>query len=327
MSRFVAGVPGRVGEWAYRAALAAAQRLARPERIPGAAVVSIGNLEVGGAGKTPCALWWARALAREAIAAAVVCRPWGPPAAGHAGDEAALLAERLPAGVRLYAGRRKRAAAQRAARDGARVVVVDDGFSHRALARDLDLVLLDARAPFGNGRCLPAGPLREPPEALARADAVVLTRADRAGLEGRRRARGQVRAAGFRGPLLHACHRVVGVRDGAALAAPAGQAVYCVSGLARGGELAEAAALAGLQVQGGRSYPDHHAFSAAEWDAARRAADGAGARLLVSAKDAVRLPAVARAEALVLEIEWEWLDGDVAPEELVARVRAAAEGR
>jgi tetraacyldisaccharide 4'-kinase len=255
----------------------------------------------------------------------VVCRPWGPRAGAHPGDEAALLAERLPAGVRLYAGRSKSAEACRAARDGARAVVVDDGFSHRRLARDLDLLLLDARHPFANGRCLPAGPLREPPAAVARADVVVLTRADRAGLEERLHAREQVRAAGFSGPLLAARHRVVGLRGPAGLRPPEGEAVYCVSGLARRGELAEAAAAVGLVVTGARSFPDHHAFTAAEWRAATAAARERGARLLITAKDAARLTPGARAEAEILEVEWEWLDGDLDPAELVARVCRAAE--
>jgi tetraacyldisaccharide 4'-kinase len=322
----VSGPAARASEWLYRSALSLAGRLrGAPVSIPGTGVVSVGNLEIGGAGKTPCALWWAAALAERGVAAAVVCRPWGPPAQGSAGDEAALLAERLPRGVALYAGRSKLAEARRAARDGARAVVVDDGFSHRALARDLDLVLLDARRPFGNGRCLPAGPLREPPEAVQRAHAVVFSRADRAGLDERRRARELVRAAGFTGPLLHARHRIVGVRDGGALFPAAGQRVYCVSGLARAGELAEAAARAGLAVAGERAYADHHAFTPREWQADQARAQALGARLLVTAKDAVRLAVAERAQALVLEVEWEWLDGEVEPSALVDRILHAAE--
>lgn len=313
----------RAAEAAYRAAVRFVGDRGHALRVPGTSVVSVGNLVAGGAGKTPCALWWARALSDRGVATAVVCRPWGPPAGEHPGDEAALLAQGLPKGVRLYAGKSKRAEAARAAAEGARVVVIDDGFSHRGLARDLDLVLLDARSPFGNGRCLPAGPLREPPEALARAHAVVLSRADRADAEGRRRSREQVRAAGFEGPILSARHRVLGVRDGDALVPAAGLAVYCASGLARSGELAEAAAAAGLCVRGAEEFPDHHAFTAAEWRRVEDEARARDARVLVTAKDAVRLPGPARAAALVLEIAWEWMEGDVEPERLVDRVIAA----
>lgn len=314
----------RVGEWVYRAGAAAAGRwVGAPRRLPGVAVVSVGNLEIGGGGKTPCVLWWASALAARGAPTAVVCRPWGPRTPSGKADEEALLAERLPAGVRLFAGASKSREAARARDAGATAVIVDDGFSHRALARDLDLVLLDARRPFGNGRCLPAGPLREPPEALARAHAVVLSRADRADAEGRRRAREQVRAAGFEGPILSARHRVLGVRDGERVASAPGVAVYCVSGLARAGELAEAAAAAGLCVRGSSEFPDHHAFTAAEWRRVRDEARAREARVLVTAKDAVRLDGGARAEALVLEIAWDWMEGDVEPERLVDRLLAA----
>ena len=314
----------RLGEWAYRAGAAVAGRwIGAPRRLAGAVVVSVGNLEIGGGGKTPCVLWWARALADRGEQVAVVCRPWGPRTPSGRTDEEALLAERLPAGVRLFAGASKSQEAARARDAGATAVVVDDGFSHRALGRDLDLVLLDARRPFGNGRCLPAGPLREPPEALARAHAVVLSRADRADAEGRRRSREQVRAAGFEGPILSARHRVLGVRDGDALVPAAGLAVYCASGLARSGELAEAAAAAGLCVRGAEEFPDHHAFTAAEWRRVEDEARARDARVLVTAKDAVRLPGPARAAALVLEIAWEWMEGDVEPERLVDRVIAA----
>jgi tetraacyldisaccharide 4'-kinase len=314
----------RVGEWAYRAGSALVERWSgTPHKLEGAAVVSIGNLEIGGGGKTPCVLWWAETLAHRGAQVAVVCRPWGPRTPSGRSDEEALLAERLPAGVSLFAGRSKSEEALRARRAGATAVVVDDGFSHRALARDLDLVLVDARRPFGNGRCLPAGPLREPPEALARAHAVVLSRADRADAPGRRRAREQIRAAGFAGPILSACHRVIGVRLLGELVPAAGLAVYCASGLARAGELAQAAALAGLEVRGSAEFPDHHAFTDAEWGRVRQEASQRGARVLVTAKDAVRLSTAARAEALVLEIAWEWMEGDVEPDRLVDRLLAA----
>lgn len=318
------GLGGRAAEWLYRAGLAVAARARRaPLTVEGAAVLSVGNLEAGGAGKTPCVLWWARALVGRGVAAAVVCRPWGPPAGPHPGDECALLAQRLRPGVQVHWGANKLASATRAAREGARVVVVDDGFSHRALARDLDLVLLDARRPFGNGRCLPAGPLREPPEALARASVVALSRADRADADERRRAREMVRAVGFEGPILHARHRVAGVRGESGVRAAAGEAVYCLSGIARPGELAEAATRAGLSVRGHRSLPDHHAFTSEEWKRARAEAERLGARLLITAKDQVRLSPEQARDALVLEVEWEWMEGDLTPDDLLDRLLQA----
>jgi tetraacyldisaccharide 4'-kinase len=297
------------GEALYRIGLALGRGVGRsPRRVP-AAVLSVGNLEVGGAGKTPCTLWWASAFAEHSVPVAVVCRPWGPAAGAHASDEVALYRERLPAVVRLYAGPKKAVEAEHAARHGAAVVIVDDGFSHRALARDLDLLLLDARRPFGNGRCLPAGPLREPPEAVARAGLVVLTRADRATAEERARARELVYATGYAGPVLAARHRPVAIEEDRRRLPFAGQRVYCVSGIARPGELAAAAANAGLEVAGARDFPDHHAFRDEEWHAVEVAAERLAARLLITAKDAVRLSPERRARAWVLEMAWEWMDG------------------
>ncbi|HKA24286.1 MAG TPA: tetraacyldisaccharide 4'-kinase [Candidatus Eisenbacteria bacterium] len=316
----------RFGEWLYRAGAKLAERVRhRPVVLRGTRVVSVGNLEVGGGGKTPCVLWWADALARRGVASAVVARPWGPKTPSGVTDEVALLQERLPHGVSLHTSPNKSEAARRASAAGAQVVVVDDGFSHRRLARDLDLLLLDARHPFGNGHCLPAGPLREPPEACRRADAVVLTRADRADLEERHKTREWLHAAGYEGPVLLARHRVLGVREAGEVRPASGLAVYCVSGIGRPGELAQAAGAAGLCVRGAREFPDHHAFTSAEWKEVAAQALSLGARLLVTAKDAVRLPAEARAQVLVLEIAWDWMEGDLDPERLVDRALAPRE--
>lgn len=315
-----------LGEWLYRAGAKLAQRTARePLRLPGAAVVSVGNLEVGGGGKTPCVLWWAQALAARGTTAAVVARPWGAKTPSGMTDEIALLADRLPTGVRLIAGPDKTRSAARAHDEGARVIVVDDGFSHRSLARELDVLLLDARRPFGNGHCLPAGTLREPPESCARADVIVLTRADRADAGERHRSRERVLAAGYEGPVLQARHRVVGVREGERWLEPAGLAVFCASGIGRPGELAEAATAAGLCVRGAREFADHHAFGAGEWQEVITRAQSVKARVLVTAKDAVRLAPEARAQVLVLEIAWDWMEGDLSPDKLVDQALAAVE--
>jgi tetraacyldisaccharide 4'-kinase len=315
-----------LGEWLYRSAARFTERAAKkkPLRLPGAIVVSVGNLEAGGGGKTPCVLWWAEAARQRGIAAAVVCRPWGPKTPRGVTDEVALFQERLPATVPLFPGADKSRCAEQAQAAGARLVIVDDGFSHRRLARDLDLLLLDARRPFGNGHCLPAGPLREPPEACRRANAIVLTRADRASAEERHRARERVLAAGYEGPILQSRHRVLGVRHGNELVPASGITVFCASGIGRAGELAEAATAAGLCVRGAREFPDHHAFTRAEWQDVTRQAEAAGARVLVTAKDAVRLSAERRRSVLILEIAWEWMEGDVDPSWLVERALAHA---
>lgn len=310
----------RLAASAYRLGVAWNGRHAGRVCLAGARVVSVGGLEAGGVGKTPCVLWWAAALQGHGPTA-IVCRPYGG-RRGEPGDEVRLLRERAPAGVQVVAGRDKTSAAREAERAGAGRIVLDDGFSHRRLRRDLDLLLLDAAEPFANRRLLPAGPLREPPEAAARADAVVLTRADRVAREGLEAARRAVRRVGFAGPILTARHRVVGLRVDGRMRSPQGLRVYCVSGLGRPGELAEAARRAGAEVVGGLELGDHALPGRAAWEEAGRRARDSGALLLGSAKDEARLPAAWRQDLSVLEMEWEWLEGDEPPDALVARAAA-----
>jgi len=155
-------------------------------------VVSVGNLAVGGTGKTPLVDLLASRLLTRGIRVAVVshgyggsggkgvgvvCRGEGPELGPDVcGDEPCLLARRNPKAVVLVARRRKEAVMAAASGFGADVILLDDGFQHLALKRDLDIVLLDGRHPFGNGRLLPAGPLREPPAAISRADCLLFTR-------------------------------------------------------------------------------------------------------------------------------------------------------
>ncbi len=154
--------------------------------------ISIGNIAVGGTGKTPMTLWLAARLREAGYRTAVLSRGYGGSAEKRigvasdgktvrmgpeaAGDEPFMMANRLP-GVPVLVGRDRYATGMRAVEQfGSEVVLLDDGFQHVKLERDMDLVLLDGGRPLGNGRLLPRGTLREPPSALARADGIVLTR-------------------------------------------------------------------------------------------------------------------------------------------------------
>ncbi len=176
-------------------------RLAAFRRLPKASlpgfVVSIGNVTVGGTGKTPAACFIAEWGLREGYRVAVLSRGYrgcyreevlvvsdgsevraGPL---EAGDEPYLMAKGLPGVPVLVSQKRRLAGAEARARFGTNFFVLDDGFQHLSLARDLNLVLIDARNPFGNGRLLPWGPLREPVAQLERADAFIITRSQEVG--------------------------------------------------------------------------------------------------------------------------------------------------
>ncbi len=149
----------------------------RTPRDLGLPVVSVGNVTVGGTGKTPMVEWVARQLVLLGRRPAILSRGYGASRAGEDNDESLLLEGRLD-GVRCYAHPNRVASAAKARAAGADCLILDDGFQHLRVRRNVNLALLDALDPFGGGRVLPAGMLREPLSALAEADALALTRTD-----------------------------------------------------------------------------------------------------------------------------------------------------
>lgn len=262
----------------------------RARRVP-AQVLSVGNLLVGGTGKTPTALWLAERLAARGRRVGIVARGYrkrrrgvvivgenGRPLVSpeDGGDEAVLLARRF-AGPVVTGERRSEAAAAACARFALDTVVLDDGFQHRALARDADLVLVDGAAP---ARLLPAGPLRESAAGLARARALLAVDAP------------PPPAAGvpvFHGRLVPAA--LVRAVDGEWREEPLSgvleQDVVVVAGVARPERVAATLAGAGARVREVLRFPDHHVYAPADLERVRAAA---GTRLVVTTeKDLVKL--------------------------------------
>jgi len=179
-------------------------RRARRAHCP---VVSIGNLTVGGTGKTPMVIEIVERLQRHGRRPAVVLRGYKGESTGGS-DEAAVIAHALD-DVPVIVDADRVAAARLIERKhpAVDVIVLDDAFQHRRIARDLDLVLIDAAEPFGFGHVLPRGLLREPPTALARADAVLVTRCDRISAEQMQQLDTQIAAYRGRSPEAHTAHR------------------------------------------------------------------------------------------------------------------------
>lgn len=139
--------------------------------------IGVGNITVGGAGKTPLTIWLAGMLRTKGRRPAIIARGYG---AGPSGlnDELQLAVRKCPYAAVLANPDRTSAIRDAVTFHGANAVILDDAFQHRKARRDLDIVLVDATRGFGNGHMLPAGPLREPIQSLARADVVLLTRAE-----------------------------------------------------------------------------------------------------------------------------------------------------
>lgn len=272
-----------------------------------ARVVSVGNLAVGGTGKTPVTAALTRLFQAEGKKVAILSRGYGsqnsdvtcisdgkniyqkPPAVG---EEAYWLARTLP-GAAVYTGASRYAAGQAAWEQfKPDLFLLDDGFQHFQLHRDLDIVLLDAAAPFGNGFLLPRGILREPKSALNAAQALILTRyqeaRDRetlAALETAYPAKIVLTAT-----IAPAAARLFPEGRVEPPAALNGQTLFAFAGLARPEFFQRTLNGLGVRLTGFQAFPDHHPFAAAELAALVREAQAAGAAALVTtAKDWARL--------------------------------------
>ncbi len=172
----------RVAEMPYALAVSARNRRydrgAHLTHRAGVPVISVGNLTLGGTGKTPMVKWLAQRLQNSGVRVAIVSRGYGA-ANGAPNDEAMELAAALPNVPHIQSRDRVAAAARAIQGFHSQVLLLDDGFQHRRLARDLDIVLLDALEPFGFEHVFPRGTLREPLAGLRRADFVCLSRAAR----------------------------------------------------------------------------------------------------------------------------------------------------
>lgn len=294
-------------------------------------VVSVGNVTLGGTGKTPLVAWVVRRLVSHGRRPAIVSRGYAA-TPGEPSDEAAELALLLP-GVPHHANRDRVAAARTAVTAGSDVIVLDDGFQHRRLTRNLDIVAVDATDPFGCGRLFPRGLLREPIAAIARGHAVVLTRSDSVTAERRREIRAELQRQ-CRGRLpaiwVEAEHRAVQLRTYSGRTAALES--LCGPRLAACAAIGNPAAFHGtLRELGGhvvdlQAFADHHRYTDADIDRLDRSARHAGADIHVTTlKDLVKLrrDEIGGRPLYAVEIRLECLSGG---DDLAAAVIAAGGG-
>jgi tetraacyldisaccharide 4'-kinase len=261
-------------------------------------VASVGNLTVGGTGKTPMVEWVVRQLRQSGVRPAILSRGYRA-APGAANDEAMELELALGDVPHLQHPDRTRSAQRAIAEFGAQALVLDDGFQHRRLARDLDIVLLDASEPFGFGYVLPRGTLREPVEGLARAHAVVLSRADMLDAAGREAVRQQAMSLSPRAAWCEVVHRPAALLAAGGqrtpLGALQGQRIAAFCGIGNPAGFRHTLHALGGEVVAWREFPDHHAYSPADVAALSQWAQTVNAGLvLCTRKDLVKL----RVEAL-----------------------------
>lgn len=268
--------------WLYRLGASLRRGTATAYEAP-VPVICVGNASVGGTGKTPVTLalldhFLSRGTKVYAVSKGYKGSLSGPhlvdPAndtAGQVGDEPLLLARRAPTIVA-----KARAAGVRAAVEaGAELILMDDGYQNPTVAKSLNILVIDTEVGFGNGKVVPAGPLREPAEeALARADLVVLMQPDK----GEHKA---VNLGDYAGPIVNAWLKPTG-------GATANE-TFAFAGIGRPNKFFDALARHGVQVVGAAAFPDHHTYSTSEINDLRKRANARGAQLITTEKDYVRL--------------------------------------
>jgi tetraacyldisaccharide 4'-kinase len=258
-------------------------------------VISVGNLTLGGTGKTPLVAWTARLLEKRGIRPTIVSRGYAA-RPGERSDEGAELGVLLP-GVAHVENRDRVAASREAVAGGAGAIVLDDGFQHRRLRRDLDIVAVDATDPFGCGHLFPRGLLREPLRGLRRADAVVLTRANAIAAHHRAAIRAALAAAcGGRLPRawMEAEHRPIGLRssDGTtrALDALRGRRIAAFAGIGNPAGFRGTLSSLAADVVDVTLFPDHHPYFPSDLDRlAGRIAASSAEVVVTTLKDLVKI--------------------------------------
>lgn len=259
-------------------------------------VICVGNIVTGGSGKTPTALAFAQLLKESGQSPVFVTRGYGGREKGplrvdlsrhtarNVGDEALLLAQVAP----VWVGRNRAAAIRAAEQDGTHIIM-DDGLQNPTVRPDASFLVINGATGFGNGLMVPAGPLRETlDEALRRVSAIVLI-----GERDQKNVTQWIHEPVFRARL----------RLNLAADFPRGDKFFAFAGIGHPKKFYEICRRAGLTLAGTKDFGDHHIFTAGERAALVRKAEAAGARLLTTEKDWVRLPPDFRAQVLTVPVK------------------------
>jgi tetraacyldisaccharide 4'-kinase len=341
--------PGKLYEMAVRLRIALYETEYLKPKALTKPVISVGNITLGGTGKTPLVEYIARYLTEEGNEVAILTRGYRRADArrrrvvvsdgarvqatlDEAGDEPLMLARKLP-GVKVVVGADRYANGRWMEENReCDVFLLDDGYQRLQLKRDLNVLVLDATDPFGGGELAPFGRLREPLYALKRADVIVVTRADRAFDQDELQA--VLTACDVQAPTLYAYHEITGLRDlksgrPQAQRTLAGKKVGVFSALGKPVVFEDDVANAGAAVVFTRRFADHHRYAQADATATAAAAKRAGAELLVTTeKDAVKVEGLDFGDlpVSVVEIKMQFED-EVGLKSLLLRTIVRKQGK
>jgi tetraacyldisaccharide 4'-kinase len=246
-------------------------------------VISIGNITAGGTGKTPLVIWLCKFLQQKKIQCAILTR--GYKARGTT-DEPAVLAESCPQAKVIVNPSRAEAAAEAVDKIGAKALIMDDGFQHRGLARDLDIVTIDATCPFGYGKLLPAGLLREPVASLKRADIAVLTRCDQVSESQLSRVEKELQLINPNMIIARSIHNPICAKsisgEKITIEQLRNRKVFAFCGIGNPDAFLSTIKSTGANLVGSKIYNDHYHYTDADFDDIHEQANHLGADLILS---------------------------------------------
>jgi len=295
-----------------------------PAAVP---VISVGNITTGGTGKTPLVIWLYNLLQRKGLKCAILTRGYKS-GQGKLTDEPAILAKSCPEASIIVNPDRVAGAEKAVSEFDADVILMDDGFQHRRLRRDLDIIAIDATCPFGYGRLLPAGLLREPAGSIERADAAVITRYDQADDDSIAETKKRIEQIAPDIAVAKAAHKhpcVKAIRgEPVDIEQLSGKTIYVFCGIGNPDAFLQRLREFGPNIAGSRIYNDHHHYTAQDISDIYEEARYLGAEIILSTeKDWIKTALLWRKDESIffayLAVELEFVSGADIIEALVDR--------
>lgn len=287
-------------------------------------VISVGNITVGGTGKTPLVIWLCNLLREQNVNCAILTR--GYKAATGRDDEPGMLAKNCPGTAVVVNPDRLAGAIEAVKKHRAQVLIMDDGFQHRRLHRDIDIVTIDAMLPFGYGRLLPAGLLREPVSALKRAQAAIITRCDlvsRDMLTELTATIGRINPGMIVAQAIHSPVFAISGEKQIPLEELKNKKVFVFCGIANPQAFLATVSLVGANITGSKVYDDHHSYTAGDIEEIYRDAAQSGAEMILTTEkdyNKIDLPGNPSVlELAYLAVRLQFIDGADRIRELIER--------